>query len=244
MTATVQSYLEHGLSLIPVRRGEKMPLGKWAHAQSERASMADVYTWMADELNLGVVTGELSGIVVVDCDNAAAVARVTELGHEPTPTVLTGRGAHLWFRHPGQPVRNAVALEDGIDVRGDGGFVVVPPSIHPSGEPYRFAPGLSLDDVSPAELPAWALRPSQASQNGREPGEWARLFAETVEWGNQNNRCTQLAGHLLRRYFDPAVVEQIMLMWAQARCTPPLSAKEVSRTVASIAAREERRRNG
>jgi hypothetical protein len=238
----IHSLLEHGFSLIPVERQSKRPHGSWKHAQTERANMADVCLWIDEGHNLGVVTGSLSGVVVVDCDSASAVARVTELGHDPTPTVLTGRGAHLYFHHPGASVRNAVALEDGIDVRGDGGYVICPPSIHPSGEPYRFAPGLSLGDVSPAELPAWALTPAKASQNGREPGEWEALFKAKVGSGQRNQRCAELSGYLLRKWVDRDVATYLLQLWNERACVPPMSAGEVRRTVASIAAREERRR--
>jgi hypothetical protein len=238
----IQSYLEHGFSLIPVESGGKLPVGKWAHAQATRATAGAVDAWLDEEFNIGLVTGRISGVVVVDCDNADALARVVLLGHDPTPTVLTGRGAHLYFRWPGHPVKNAVAIEDGIDVRGDGGFVVVPPSVHANGEPYRFAPGLSLDDVAPAELPAWALRASQVSQTVRAEGEWGRLFAERVGSGMRNQRCAELAGHLLRKYVDMHATLSIMLCWNQSRCDPAMEPGEVRRTVESIARREERRR--
>lgn len=238
----IGSYMEAGWSIIPVAKGSKVPAGKWAHAQSERASVADVHLWLAEGQNLGVVTGELSGVVVVDCDNADAVARVTQLGHEPTPTCLTGRGAHLYFRHPGQPVRNAVALEDGIDVRGDGGFCVIPPSIHPSGEAYRWATGLSLEDVAPAPCPAWLLASTQASQNVREPGEWRAAFAEAVGNGQRNQKCAELAGYLLRRNVEPGVVFELLCAWNERRCSPAMAASEVGQVVKSIALRDQRRR--
>lgn len=234
--------LEHGFSLLPVGRGSKVPTGPWAHAQSERASMADVALWLDEGANLGVATGQLSGVVVVDCDNAAAVARLSELGHEPTPMVLTGRGAHAYFRHPGQPVKNAVSLEPGIDVRGDGGYCIVPPSVHANGERYAWATGLSLTDLPLAPLPAWLLRSTEAQQTGRTQGEWGRMMREVVGSGQRNQRLAELSGYLLRKYVDVDAVEALMLCWNFARCEPAMSPGEVRRTVRSIAEREARRR--
>jgi hypothetical protein len=242
VTTETATYLEHGWSLIEVERRGKIPAGKWAHAQTERASSADVALWLDAGSNLGVVTGELSGLVVVDCDNADAVARVTLEGYRPTPTVITGRGCHLYFRWPGQHVGNAVGILEGVDVRGEGGFCVVPPSVHPSGEVYRWATGLSLADLPPAECPAWLLRASETAQKGREPSEWVAAFRSQVGNGERNQRCAELAGHLLRRRVEPAIVFELMLGWNERRCRPAMREGEVRQVVKSIYQRELRRR--
>lgn len=105
---------------------------------------------------LGIKTGARprgSGIVVVDLDTAEASLRFDELGGAPDPThtVATGRGWQLAFEDPGFPVRNSAgALGPGIDIRGEGGFVVSPGSPHKSGVTYEI-----IDDAPPAHLPSW-----------------------------------------------------------------------------------------
>src|ERR1019366_7057017 len=69
--------------------------------------------------------------------------------------VTGGGGRHLYFRHPGWPVMNRVGLRAGLDLRGDGGCVVAPPSLHPSGRPYVWVARRSLDEVPLAPLPHW-----------------------------------------------------------------------------------------
>lgn len=109
----------------------------------------------------GIKTGAApagSGIFVVDLDGQAAVdwwlAQCAEKGgHGATYTVLTPRGAHLYFAHPGFPVPNSVGhLAPGVDVRGEGGFVVAAGSPHKSGGTYALAV-----DEEPAPAPAWLI---------------------------------------------------------------------------------------
>lgn len=106
----------------------------------------------------GLKTGALpkgSGIFVVDLDSAEAVDAFSALGECPeTLTVQTPRGLHLYFEHPGgfHVGNSAGSLTKGVDVRGDGGFVVGPGSPHRSGGRYELAV-----DVAPAPAPAWLL---------------------------------------------------------------------------------------
>lgn len=89
------------------------------------------------------------------CDGPAGETALSEYGEiPPTVTALTGRGRHLYFAHPGQRVSNSTSkLGPMIDVRGDGGYVIAPPSRHPSGRVYAWAQGLSLSDLAPAPFP-------------------------------------------------------------------------------------------
>lgn len=101
--------------------------------------------------NLGIATGEVSGIFVLDIDprhegdkNLAELER--QNGKLPrTGTVITGGGGqHFYFRYPsdGTLISNRANIVPGIDVRGTGGFVVAPPSIHASGKAYEWLPKL------------------------------------------------------------------------------------------------------
>src|SRR5690606_17775107 len=86
------------------------------------------------------------------------------LGEVPrTATVRTGKGRHLYFRHPGGTVRNFTRKLPGLDLRGDGGYVVAPPSTHANGERYVWeqSPG----DVGIAEPPHWLMDLMQEKQN-------------------------------------------------------------------------------
>lgn len=238
----LSTYLQHGFSIIPVKQGDKTPDGPWLHAQTNRACLAEVIQWQMDGMNFGVVTGKISGLVVVDCDSDEAVREVARRGMPITPVSTTGRGRHYWLKWSGA-VRNRVALGSGIDVRGDGGYVVAPPSTHKNGRPYRWVTGLSLGEVPLAECPSWVLDAAgdRGEYQARSDDEWWSLFDERVQNGGRNNRCAQLAGYLLRRRVEARMVESLMRMWNERQCSPPMSEREVGLVVRSIAAKEARR---
>ena len=92
--------------------------------------------------NIGIATGAISGIVVVDIDGAEGRATLQTLidahGLFPTPVVRTARGWHLFFKLPQSGIAIPCSAGNGLDIRGDGGYVVAPPSIHISGHVYRW----------------------------------------------------------------------------------------------------------
>ena len=120
--------------------------------------------WWAEwpQANVGIRTGQAAGIVVLDVDPGGDVtlARlVSEHGELPAaPQVATGRGGkHIFFAHPGVEVSNTAGangrLGYGLDLRGDGGYVVAPPSRHVTGATYSWA----VNSIPPAPMPSWLL---------------------------------------------------------------------------------------
>lgn len=155
--------LARGWSVIPILERSKRPAIAWRDFQKRRARPAEMDVWLhhLPGANIAAVTGAVSGIVVVDVDaghggEASLAAIEREAGALPaTVEAQTGGGGrHLYFAHPGGHVGNRAGLRAGIDLRGDGGCVVLPPSIHPSGNAYAWAPG-----HAPGELPLAPLPP-------------------------------------------------------------------------------------
>jgi hypothetical protein len=116
------------------------------------------------DANIGIRTGVSTGIVVIDVDprhggDESLAELVREHGELPaTVEALTGGGGrHLVFKHPGGTIRNRSNMRPGIDVRGDGGYIVAPPSNHASGGQYRWREGHGPHETTPAEMPAWLL---------------------------------------------------------------------------------------
>ena len=116
---------------------------------------------LTDQHNLGLPTGVGNGIWVLDIDGPEGAAAVAELEREngvlpDTSISSTGRGQHFIFRYPegSRQIRSRSAvLAKGVDVRGEGGYIVAPPSLHRSGVNYRFLEGLSPI----ADAPDWLM---------------------------------------------------------------------------------------
>ena len=139
-------YAEQGLRVLPVQAGGKTPaLVAWQHAATTDPATVGEWCLRYGDQNIGIATG--GQLVVIDVDRkpgvdggASLVALEERLGPLPrTVTVETGSGGeHLYFRKPESlPIKNSAGkLGVGIDVRGDRGFVVGVPSVHPGGGVY------------------------------------------------------------------------------------------------------------
>ena len=207
--------------------------------------------WRREPLfNVAVATGAVSGFFVVDIDGVDAEGALQKLELElgefrPTVEVITARGRHVYFKMPKSPVPNSVGkIAVGVDVRGDGGYVLVPRSIHPSGRAYAW----SVDTTSTiATAPDWLLarvtRPCGAKLSA-PPSEWRTLVSDHVEQGQRDVTVTRFCGYLLRRYVDPFIVLEMLQLWNLAHCRPPLPPHDIGRIVASIAGKEIIRRYG
>ena len=139
----------------------KRPKGiLWAEYQNRLPSEDEVIKWFSDwpDANIGIVTGKISNLVVFDLDSTAAVEYAeSEGGFPDTPKVKTGKGYHIYMRHPGFEIRNSVNKKLDIDIRADGGYAVAPPSIHGSGCQYQWESGFSIHDIKPAACEPWMI---------------------------------------------------------------------------------------
>jgi Bifunctional DNA primase/polymerase, N-terminal len=147
--------------------------------------------WRSVPANVGIRTGAESGLVVLDVDGRAGLLalRALALSHTTFQAswARTGSGGwHAYFAHPGTPVPSSAGrLGQGLDVRGEGGYVVAPPSLHGSGRRYRWASPQGAGDVPP--LPGWLLEETAAADAlvaaGREAGPGERKIRSTVSRG-------------------------------------------------------------
>jgi hypothetical protein len=154
----------------------------------------------------------------------------------------------LFFKWPaGCDIRNsASAIGTGLDIRGAGGYIVAPPSLHANGRRYAW----SVDSANClATVPQWLLdaidmpKTRKASNGDIKPGgDWADLIRDGVDDGCRNDTVTRLVGFWLQRGLTASEALQHALLFNEARCRPPLEADEIERTVDSIAAAELRKR--
>jgi hypothetical protein len=212
------------------------------HGVLAATTRADVIRawWRAwPDANIGIATG--GALVVLDVDGVSGRDSLRGRILLPTPTVATGNGWHAYYR-TAAPLPSRVALLPGVDVRGTGGYVVAPPSLHPTGHRYVEVVGLEFAALDLAPAPAWLATAVRVPRMAHPAERWRRLLREGVTEGRRNATLASIAGHLLRRDVDPGVVAEIAAAWNDARCRPPLAGVEVERTVQSIARAEARRR--
>jgi len=206
--------------------------------------------WFAEnpDANIGVATGEVSGLVVLDIDPKNDGDRALEQlqdEHGMLPQTWTvdsgGGGIHFYFRYPKFDLPTSHGkLGPGVDVQSDGALVVAPHSLHASGKRYSFRKGLDPKSVELAALPEWLIDLlKDDAQHGPTPvQDWRDLVANGVKEGERNHTIARLTGHLLRKDVDPLIVLDLLQAWNKSRCRPPLPDSEVHSTINSIARRD------
>ncbi|WP_155836511.1 bifunctional DNA primase/polymerase [Alicyclobacillus herbarius] len=244
------AYVQRGLSLIPLQPRGKEPLVCWTLFQRQAAPFKQVELWAKrwTNCNWGIVTGAVSGVVVLDLDSPEAVQEAKRRGLPRAPLVSTGKGYHVYFAHPGHTVPNVVRVLPGADVRGDGGYVVAPPSIHPSGRLYQWVRRRSIWESELPPFPHWLqelLELPQALQGEIDRPRDKRMLeieriALGVEEGERNNAAASMAGYLLRHLPSARVALALLEAWNLTN-KPPLVWDELHRTFDSIARREAKR---
>jgi hypothetical protein len=227
-------YAEHGWPVFPCRpRGKEPYIGPpgFHQATTDLDTVREWWTRWPDA-NIGLYPGP-AGLLVIDVDGPAgeAVAQALGLLSEPTLTSVSGRaggGRHLYFRHPGFHVGNR-DLGPHLNVRGDAGYVLVPPSVHPTGTRYRWAG--RAEEIAP--LPPRALDVLRAVQEGDAAVK--APIPRRIPIGQRNIALTSLAGALRRRGADQDIIRAALKGINAECCDPPLGDAEVEAIASSIA---------
>lgn len=193
--------------------------------------------------NIGMPTGAQVGVVVIDVDpRHGGMEALGALLHEhgelpPTREVHTGGGgSHLFFRCPNPSPRNSTnVLGQGLDIRAEGGYVVVPPSLHASGQRYRWVE--DHQQLPPAPLPEWVqqqLTHSGAKTEGDDAPDRIDVASvlHGVSEGQRDNALFRTASKL--RYANvPIDMAERLILEAAAACHPPFPAEQARAKVAS-----------
>lgn len=204
MEQWAQSYRDAGFSIIPLRPRSKIPAIKWEEYQKRIATKAEVSQWFHDQpnSNIGLVTGEVSGFVVVDLDGAAGIETGNRLRLTSPVCVHTANGSHLYYRW-NAALKNSVKALPGLDIRGDGGQVAAPPSLHPNGKYYRWAASPLARHLLPA-LPSEFIEQLKAQSSmasdgrglsGNEQGWIAKALGE-MKHGNIDDTLFRVCSRL------------------------------------------------
>ena len=249
----------------------KKPLLAWTEYQKRLPTKEEVNHWFNTnpDANIGIVTGAVSNLVVFDLDSERALEYAEEQGGFPEDTVKvkSGKGYHVYMRHPGFYVNNKVNLALTIDIRADGGLIAAPPSMHGSGHQYQWVEGFSIFETDPAECSPWMIDYLQAVKNvdskpksevkkdlphasaPKEPAgkitsesgkkSFTGIIANGCVAGERNHTATSLIGHLIKTMAKEEAWE-IVNLWNDTKNKPPLSSDELKSTFQSVLNMEQK----
>ena len=235
-------YAVRGLRVLPLVPGEKRPLS--AHGVKDATTDAgQIRSWWTNtpDANIGIATGKVSGLTVLDVDtkpgkNGYASLEALELSGV-TPMQMTQSGGMQYFFAYDPAVGNSVGkIGEGLDTKGDGGYVVAPPS-QVNGNPYTWL----VPFTTPlAPMPAAILEKlkADAPMNGkRSTEEWQRTLKGVGE-GSRQSELVRVAGKYYGSALDPVLARQSVHAW-NAQNNPPLSREEVDACCDRIEQKEE-----
>lgn len=226
---TAYKLLTVGYSVVPSGGGAKgkTPLVDWKEYQERLPTEDELYGWQ-ERLSpqiWGVVTGQISGVVVFDADTPEMREELESWGLEAHISTPRG-GAHFYFRHPGFPVKTMAGLLPGLDVRGDGGFCNI------VGDNYAIQRLPTHDNLYPWEQLPGQIR--EAMNDAKSAPHVAIVKGNLIPEGQRNAVLTSIAGAMRRRGISEAALLAALHIENQGRCTPPLPDEEVQRIVQSI----------
>ncbi|HQB18864.1 MAG TPA: bifunctional DNA primase/polymerase, partial [Candidatus Pacearchaeota archaeon] len=150
-------YFYLGLNIVPLREKGKVSIVPWKKYQIEKIEIRDVDRWWSQwpNANIGIVTGSISRLLVLDIDGEEGRQSLKIASNDApinTPVARSSRGKHYYFR-ANRIFRTCAGILPGVDVRCEGGLIVAPPSVHPSGRVYEWEK--SIFDFSLEDTPEW-----------------------------------------------------------------------------------------
>jgi hypothetical protein len=257
------AYAARGWSVFPTpASGEKMGCISAAKSNGNRwgatknpAEIGVYFKQRFPAANLGIETGSCSGFFVIEADSnkghgidGIAALRALVAQHGALPDTLMAESPtgslHCYFNNAaGLIVRNSASvIAPGVDVRGEGGMIIAPPSVRPGVGRYRW-----LNAYPIADAPQWLLQKIAEPANGNAkpatpPIVWRELLAAGINAGARDCSIARIAGYLLSRRVDPFVVLKLLQSWNATDCRPPLPQQDIVRIVNSIAGKELKRR--
>lgn len=258
LAEAAHDYVERGLAIIPLGVGKKEPVTKSGlNDWTDNPGQIDVWWGQGEHAgkrgnpsyNIGMACGQVSGgIIAIDLDchsdeaNGLHFLRDWEVEHGKLPetwTQITGSGGKQLFYRAGQDIRNSANGEIGVDVRGNGGYVVLPPSLHPCGDCYEWSISPDDMDVADADDKVYDFIRAVSKTKKRSDGwnaEKTGIPSEIKE--NRNETLFSLGRSFLSRGSGHDEVATLIRSLNATICSPPLPADEVEKLIGSINSKE------
>lgn len=240
LEAAIEYATRYNWAVFPVSSRSKKPLTPNG-CKDAKKSVGAIKAWWTrfPDAAIGVATGSASNIIVIDEDrdeekglDGYHEVKLWERDNEPLPETvqsITGRGGyHLFFKYTGTDIHNRAGIIEGVDVRGEGGYVVVPPSVHPNGTEYQweYAP----EDTPLAEVNDVVLK---FLSIGKEEKKERFQLPEVIPAGARNDTLYRLACSLQAQGVPDAGIMAAVQTANEERCQYPVEQDELETIVES-----------
>ncbi len=239
-------YAEMGLAVIPVNPKNKHPY-KGTNGSKDASTDPEIIKqwWFKHPFaDVAIVTGQASGLVVIDEDydeekGKDGIHEVHKWESEngelpPTWTALTGRGGyHLYYRiKDNDLLKNRAGILDGVDVRGEGGYVIAPPSLHPNGKRYEWEYAPEDCELAEADEIVRKFLSIEGGSDGdggesSEAGTEVYSVPDKVKEGKRNTELFRMASSMWAKNHSKEAIIAAVLTENNLKCDPPLKESEV-----------------
>jgi len=198
-------YARLGWQVFPCHPVGHHPLVKRGfYEATAEANMIKSWWTRWPDAAIGLRTGQESGMFAIDIDprhGGDISLELLETEHGPLPETVEsqtgGGGRHLLFAWPGRPVPCSVGkIGRGIDTRGDGGYIIAPPSDHESGRQYCWMFGQEPGERPMAEAPNWLLEMIEQDSPAGPEVSGEPVAGEEIPEGYRNKTLASQAGHI------------------------------------------------
>lgn len=242
-------YQKRGYSVIPIGP-QKKPLIKWEPYQKKKATSEEIQKWWANHPRamVAIVTGAVSNICAIDVDEEIGKEELSKYIPDSLliPASQTPRGGtHLYFAPPSPCPHNNARIIPGCDFRGEGGYIIAPPSSNGEGKSYAWIPSLSLEEIEPPPLPQLYINKILNSNGYMRSGKKNdhnrphlttndhKMFIE----GSRDEDLFHAANLLVKGGASEIEVRQILERLALS-CSPPFPLNEIEAKIQSALKRE------
>ena len=242
LDAAIEYATKYKWAVFPCSPMSKKPLTPHG-CKDAKKSVGAIKAWWKrwPDASIGIATGSVSNLIVIDEDldedkGLNGYEEVSEWerinGALPaTVQCITGRGGyHLYFQYDGNDIKNRAGILDGVDVRGEGGYVIAPPSMHPNGTEYQWED--APDEVTIAPIDA-TVRKFLFGENEKTRAAADFKLPDRIQSGERNDTLFRLACSMQSQGLPDAAIMAALEQTNQNACDEPVSDAELTTIVES-----------
>lgn len=246
---------KYKLSVIPINPKDKKPMIKWKEYQERLPTVEEINVWWGKDFpgaNIAAICGPVSRIMVLDVDLYKDAASGMEIHKRVadsfvTPICDTPRGGEHWHFLYASGLQND-QLENGIDIKTQGGYAILPPSNGANGKPYTWKEGLAYRNMYPSSMPDKLFDylkkinlPALQTSQGVTSVTSRILRQLNFNEGSRDESLFHVANCLKKGGMEDGKLEQLLGLIGSQLCNPPFPEKEIKAKIKSVMDREEDR---